>query len=684
MRLIICEKPSVAVKLADAVSHATGTKTVVKGRTVKHFVIGDLTIAPAVGHLYSLVQTEKKAGYPVFDVKWVPAFEVNQASAFTKKYWSALKALASKADSIVNACDYDLEGSLIGWNLARFLAEGKPVERMKFSFLTRDALAKSFKGAHELDLNNSLAGEARHKLDWIYGINLSRALMSAIKTSGTFKVMSVGRVQGPALSIIAAREQEINAFKPVPYWQVLAFMDFEDGKTEFTHETEKFWDKAEADTAFAGASKEGTVEKVSKKKVKQAPPVPYDLTTLQVDAYRNFGYAPARTLKLAQILYEGAVISYPRTSSQKLPAELGLDKVIRALAELPEYAKLAQKLIEEKRFTPNEGKKEDSAHPAVFPTGEKPNHRSKEEKSLYDLIAKRFLACFAKEATKERLSVSLLLGSERFKATGSTVVDPGWLEFFGEYVKHEEKRLPALVKGDAVQVDELKMLEKETKPPKHFTPASVIKELEKHDLGTKATRSQIIQKLFDRGYVAGDKSIQATSFGLAVFKALSEECPEITSAELTREVETQIKSIQKGKKSGGEVFESGKKDLERILTDFKKKEVAIGKKLREGLADARREARVLGPCKCGGNLIIRKSRYGLFVGCDNYPKCKQTYSLPRNSSVQSEGKICDKCGTPIIKVIRKGKRPFTMCLESNCETKANWGKPKNPRDTKKK
>lgn len=682
MRLIICEKPSVARKLADAVSHATGKKIVAKGAAVKHFEIGDVVIASAVGHLYTLVQEEKKSGYPVFDVKWVPAFEVNASSAFTKKYWSALKTLALKADSVVNACDYDLEGSLIGWNIARFLAKGKPVERMKFSYLTRAALEKAFHGAEKLDLNNSLAGEARHKLDWIYGINLSRALMSALKTSGTFRIMSIGRVQGPALSIIASREQEISVFKPETYWQVYAFKEFEGGKAEFVHEKEKFWNKKEADKAFAGSSKKGIVEKVSRKKVKQTPPVPYDLTTLQVDAYRNFGYQPARTLKIAQSLYEGALISYPRTSSQKLPAELGLDNVIRALAEIPDYAKLARKLIDAKRFTPNEGKKEDQAHPAVFPTGEKPGRLSKEEKNLYDLIAKRFLACFAKEATKEKLSVSLMLGSERFKASGSTVVDPGWLEFFGEYVKHEETRLPDLKEGEAVKVDELKMLEKETTPPKRFTPASVVKELEKHDLGTKATRSQVIQTLFDRGYVAGEKSIQATPFGLAVYKALSEECPEITGEELTRTVEKEIEAIQEGKKSGDAVFALGKKDLKKILSEFKKKEPAIGVKLRAGLANARREASVLGPCKCGGNLILRKSRYGVFVGCDKYPACKQTYPLPRGASIQPESKSCGKCGTPVIKVLRKGKRPFTMCLDPKCETKADWGKPKNPQPAK--
>ncbi|MFA4946042.1 MAG: DNA topoisomerase I [Candidatus Micrarchaeia archaeon] len=674
MRLIICEKPSVAAKMAEAVSALTGKRTAVKGRAVKHYEVGDVTIAPAVGHLYGLHQAKPGAGYPIFEIEWAPSFEISKGSEFTEKYWRALKTLAEKADEVVNACDYDLEGSLIGWNLARFLAPGKKLKRMKFSFLTRDELARAYGKMSAPDLNNALAGEARHKLDWIYGINLSRALMASLRAAGTFRVMSIGRVQGPALSIIAERENEIAAFKPEPYWQILAFYPFEGAFVEFLHEQDKFWKKTEADAAFARCNEKGRVDVVARGKVKQNPPFPYDLTTLQLDAYRCFGFAPARTLSIAQSLYEAAVISYPRTSSQKLPVELGLDKIIRSLAGNPQYSALAGKLITAKRFKPSEGKKEDPAHPAVFPTGEKPSKLSLEEAKLYDLITKRFLACFAEPALKESLRVELLLGSERFKATGSTVIEKGWLEFFGEYVEHEDRRLPAFKEGEAVRVDEIKLLEKETTPPKRFTPASIIKELEKRGLGTKATRSQILQTLYDRGYVADQKSITATAFGLAVHNALSKECPEITSEELTREIESELELVQSGEKDAALVFEHGKRDLEKILADFKLKEASVGAKLLEGLKEARKEASVLGACKCGGNLVLRKSRYGLFVGCEKYPACKQVYPLPKGAAIVPLNKACEKCGTPIVNVRRKGKRPFNMCLDTHCETKANWGK----------
>jgi len=675
MQLIVCEKPSVARKLAEALSASLKTRSVEKGRGVKHYEIGSICVAPAVGHLYSLKQKAAGGGYPIYDIEWVPSSEVGGSAEFTRKYLVALAELAKKADEIVNACDYDLEGSLIGWNIARFLAPGKKVKRMKFSFLTRDALTAAFEHASPLDLNNALAGEARHKLDWIYGINLSRALMSALKAAGTFRVMSMGRVQGPALSLIAAREAEIAAFKPVPYWQLDALYPYEGGTVEFLHEKDKFWKKEEAEAALAASSEKGRVDSADKKRAHVKPPHPYDLTTLQVDAYRCFGYSPARTLEIAQSLYEAALISYPRTSSQKLPAELGLDKIIRALAANPQYSALAAKLIEGKRFIPAEGEKSDQAHPAIFPTGERPQGLGKYEASLYDLIAKRFLACFAEHAVKEYLKVVLLLGSQKYSADGVTVLKQGWIEFFGEYLKSQEKLLPPFKAGESVEVKAIEMLEKETQPPKRFTPASLVKELEKRELGTKATRSQILETLYSRGYVADRKSIQATPFGSAVYSAVSEYCPEITSEELTREVEKELELIQSGEKKADEAFEHGKRDLDKILKKFKSQEAAIGAKLKEGLKEAREEARNLGACKCGGNLIIRKSRFGFFVGCDKYPACKQTYPLPRNALIEPQNKACEKCGTPIVKVIRKTKRPFVMCLDPNCETKASWGKP---------
>ncbi len=676
--LIVCEKPSVAAKTAAAVARELGVPSKASGRGVKHFTVGEYFVAPAVGHLYGLKQKGTGSGYPIYEIEWVPSCEVSDGSAFTKKYLTALAELAKKSDSVIVACDYDIEGSLIGWNVARFLAPGKPLKRMKFSLLTPAELGRAFKQLREMDLNNALAGEARHKLDWLYGINLSRALMQAVRSAGAFKVLSVGRVQGPALSILAKRELEIASFKPEPFWQLFAW----DGDAEFVHEKERFFDKAEADEALEKSAGEGRITGVTRKKVRQAPPHPYDLTTLQTDAYRCFGFSPARTLKIAQSLYEAALISYPRTSSQKLSVELGLDEVIRKLAENPSYSVLARKLIESKKFAPSQGKKDDPAHPAIFPTGEKPGALRTVESKLYDLVVKRFLACFADSLVKESLSVILRLGKENYLANGSTVLKKGWLEFFGGYASIKETLLPDYKDGQVLRVKGPELIEKETQPPKRFTAASTVRELEKKGLGTKATRSQILETLFNRGYLTGSKSIQVTELGLSVYRTLHSYCDEIASVKLTREIEAEVEQISEGKADPDKVVEHGRKDLDKILRKFKESEEKIGKNLLSALKETRREQNKLGECKCGGDLILRKSRFGLFVGCNNYPDCKQTYPLPKNALIQSLDQVCEKCGTPIVKVIRKGRRPFVMCLDPQCLTKANWGNKKEARPPK--
>jgi len=297
-------------------------------------------------------------------------------------------------------------------------------------------------------------------------------------------------------------------------------------------------------------------------------------------------------------------------------------------------------------------------------------------------VVKRFLACFADSLVKESLSVILRLGKENYLANGSTVLKKGWLEFFGGYASIKETLLPDYKDGQVLRVKGPELIEKETQPPKRFTAASTVRELEKKGLGTKATRSQILETLFNRGYLTGSKSIQVTELGLSVYRTLHSYCDEIASVKLTREIEAEVEQISEGKADPDKVVEHGRKDLDKILRKFKESEEKIGKNLLSALKETRREQNKLGECKCGGDLILRKSRFGLFVGCNNYPDCKQTYPLPKNALIQSLDQVCEKCGTPIVKVIRKGRRPFVMCLDPQCLTKANWGNKKEARPPK--
>ncbi len=672
--LIISEKPSAGRKIAAALSGGKA-RTAGKGKVTYlefHKDGKEVVVAASVGHVYGIKQKTPGSGYPVFDIHWTPLWEVDEGASYTKDYLSVLRNLCREADEVVNACDFDAEGSLIGKKIIEFNAPNAKHSRMKFSTLTAEKLQDAFANRGPLDLPQALAGEARHELDWLWGINVSRALMAAIKKAGIFRVLSVGRVQGPALALLAEREKEITAFVSKPYWQLFAHLQ----GTLFEHVNGKFWEETRADESLARSSESGTVKAVESKKVRQRPPAPFDLTTLQMEAYRCFSFPPTLTLSLAQNLYEESLISYPRTSSQKLPAKLGLEKIIHALSKQPVHQESADFLIAQKRFVPVEGEKEDPAHPAIHPTGEMPSRLNAQQAKLYDLIAKRFLALFAPDAKKIRMNVVLTLGSEDYSAQGVHTVEAGWQDFYAPYSKTEEVALPELVQGQAVRVDKLEKVQKDTQPPKRYTPASIIKALETKELGTKATRANIVQTLFDRHYLEG-KSIQVTPLGMTVERALEKNVPEILKSDLTRRFEGEMEEIEKQKTTKEKVVHEGVDELRKLLDQFRSKEGDIGKELVSALRATQRQLSVLGPCiHCGKDLVIRKSQYGFFVGCSGYPACRTLYPLPKEAQVKPLGKACDTCKTPQVSVFRKGKRTFQMCLDPKCPTKASWGKPK--------
>jgi len=322
---------------------------------------------------------------------------------------------------------------------------------------------------------------------------------------------------------------------------------------------------------------------------------------------------------------------------------------------------------------PLEGKKEDEAHPAIHPTGVAMKGQvGEKEGRLYDLVAKRFLSCFGKEATRESQRVEVEAGSEAYAASGNHTVAPGWFDIYAPYVKLEEVQLPPFSEGEAVQVKDAAVAEKKTQPPKRYTAASIISELERLGLGTKATRASVVETLFKRGYLDGT-SIRATPFGMAVYGLLSGIAPEILDEELTRGIEDEMEKIVDGENEK-KAIEDGKTVLDSILRKFDGKEREIGFSLLSGLRQKEHAESALGKCqKCGGNLRALHSRIGKqFVGCENYPKCTATYPLPQGAKIVQLGKACEKCGTPLIRVLRRGKKPFEMCLDPACETKKFW------------
>ncbi len=678
--LIIAEKPSAARKIALALSQ--GKPVYKKKRGAQYIEIErdgkKMVVVPAVGHLFTLQEKTKTWDYPVFDVEWVPTF-TQKGSAYAKPYYENIRELARNAGDVIVATDLDIEGETIAYNILRFLCGRENAKRMEFSTLTKPDLERSFLSVKpEINHGMALAGIARHTLDYYFGINMSRALMSALKRAGRWKTLSTGRVQGPALAIVVEREKEIRAFVPTPYWQV--FLELEGARA--IHEKEKFDNKEEALEVKRKSEKERALVVEAKKSVsKLYPPTPFNLTDLQAEAFALFGMSPIETQRIAQELYERALISYPRTSSQQLPPTIGYKNIIQKLGEQEDYRELASILLEKKGLRPHNGKKTDEAHPAIYPTGEKPSGLTPRQKKIYDLIVKRFLATFGEPAERVTKSVVLEAGGERFIATGRITTHKGWISLYEPYARIKEEPLPpGLEKGVGIEHRGVTIEEKETQPPPRYNRASLVRELEKRGLGTKATRAEIVESLYKRGYVTGDK-MTVTDLGFRVVETLSRFVPEIISERLTRHFEKRMEEIQEGKRTVEEVVREARERLSSILEKFRRDEEEIGRELLGAVVDDEKRARELGECECGGTLVIKSSRNGKrFAACTNYPECKKTYPLPSSGTITSTGKKCRECGTPIIRIKARGRRAWEMCLDPECPTKKEWNKKKKARE----
>ncbi|HVA82642.1 MAG TPA: DNA topoisomerase I, partial [Candidatus Aquilonibacter sp.] len=645
--------------------------------------LGDdtLYIVAAAGHLFTIRQKEGTSGFPVFNVEWVPSYKQNESSYFTKKYLDTIEVIAKKCTVFINACDYDIEGTVIGTNIIKFVTNGNVnapmsnsnIRRMRFSTTTRPDLLEAYKNISDFDSNLFSAGETRHTLDWMWGINMSRAMMHALYLIGIKRIISIGRVQGPALALLAQREYDIKNFISKPFWTIF----LKAKGVEFSSTKGNQFAKDDAEKILESAKEGGAVvESVSIIENKIRPYPPFDLTTLQIEASKIFRIDPSVTLKIAQSLYEKTYTSYPRTSSQKLPHTLNLPKIISELTKIERYRTQAEFLIGRQLFRPNEGAKEDEAHPAIYPTGVIPKGLSGDEEKIYDLITRRFLACFGTYATSQLTTVVINANGEKFGAQGKLYKDKAWIELYMPYFKAEDSEMPRFENGEAIKPEKVYQKEQQTKPPSRFNKASLISLLEKKDLGTKATRAEVIETLFRREYVKGI-SIEVTDFGLSVYKALHENLPDIVAEELTKKLEKDMEKITKGTLGEAEVINEGKTIIKTLIEKFRLNEKKIGVALSEGLK-ANEIADILGKCpKDDGNLVVKRSNAGKqFVSCTNWPKCNTGYPLPQFAKIVPTKKVCEKCHTPYVKVFRKGKRPFEMDLDPNCETKKDWGKPR--------
>ena len=687
--LIIAEKPDAAYRLASALDEKGKAKRNVENGVPYYEAYREkrIVVVPAMGHLYTVSAGRKQSQtYPIFNYEWVPRYKVEPGAKRTRIWLQTINSLSKGADLFIDACDYDIEGSIIGYSILKYACGGKEKEakRMKYSTLTEDELKTAYATLlPHLDFSLIDAGLVRHEIDWLYGINLSRALTTAAKNfSKKYTILSTGRVQGPTLKFLAARERNIACFVPIPFWRVKVKAKI--GGQVFEAEYEKlaidFKEEAEA-VAAACRGKTGEVEKVETKRVQQAPPLPFDLGSLQSEAYRLFRYTPMRTSSVAQQLYLDALISYPRTNSQKLPTNIGYVKILTNLAKNPEYTHLAGKLLAKSLLKPTEGRRQDLAHPAIYPTGKTP-HRdlAGAEKNIYDLVVRRFLAVFGDPATRQTIKVILNINSKRFFLSGQQTLDKGWLCFYEGFVQVKDRSLPSIAEGESVRVQRVALENKFTKPPMRYNPGSLLKKMEQANIGTKATRASTMQTLHDREYVRGER-IVVTELGLAVADVLRRFCPNVVSVEFTRQLEEKMSWVQQGKETKQKIVQDAIGSLKPLLANLKTNEEAVGKQLSNAVSQAKLEKVTIGPCPVchTGKLIIQHSKKTKkrFVGCTNYFEgiCGAAFPLPQKGNVKPSSKTCGTCGWSTVLVSFKGRHPWNLCFNLECPSKkASEGK----------
>jgi DNA topoisomerase-3 len=642
--LVVAEKPSVGRDVAAALP---GT---FKSSKDKSYLEGDdYVVTWTVGHLVGLADPEvydpKLKKWRYADLPIVPdKFKLTPNDAKAEKQLKAIHRLmrSDEIDVIVNACDAGREGELIFAYTYETSKSKKPVKRLWLSSMTRSAIQDAFQHLREGEEMKDLesAARARSEADWVVGMNATRA--ATIRLRSAFDgAVSLGRVQTPTLALVVKRELEIRAFVPEPYWLVEARFGAEKGDYAGRYLGGRRL-KAEDDaTAIADACRDqpGDITKLEKKEEREQPFLLYDLTTLQRHANTLFGFSARRTLNAAQALYERhKAITYPRTNSKFLSGDLVPE--IKPTAELvghnEPYRKGAEYVMSLDSLplqrVVNDAKVTD--HHAIIPTNSEHvlDKMGDDERRIYDLVAKRFLAIFHPDAVFERTRVETTVVEHVFRTSGRILVEAGWRAVYGEEIQQRdgaeddtggEQLLPELTEGERVKTLDVQSLRKETQPPRRFTEASLLAAMEtagkditddemreamkERGIGTPATRASIIERLIDVGYLERDgRALHATEKGVQVIGLLGEHM--LTSSELTGDWERRLNLIEQGTDTRPAFMKDIKKFAEDTVAELDK------------LKGVKIERANLGPCPvCGRDIIENRKGYSCWSKDD--PGC---------------------------------------------------------------
>jgi len=641
-----------------------------KAKTLKKYFGKDFEVLASYGHVRDL-QPKEGAVDPAHD--FAMKYQLIERNA---RHIDAISKAMKKADALYLATDPDREGEAISWHLYHILKdnkllEGKPVQRIVFHEITRNAIQEALTHPRELSMELVNAQQARRALDFLVGFNLSPLLWKKIRRG-----LSAGRVQSPALRMIVEREQAIEIFQPREYWTIDADVakDKERFSARLTHYKEKKLSQFSIDNEHdardtekqiqAAAAGKLQIEKIEKKQRKRNPAPPFITSTLQQEAGRKLGFTAQRTMRVAQQLYEGidtgdgaaGLITYMRTDSVNLAQE--------AINEIRDYVSQrygADKLPKTPQVYKTKAKNAQEAHEAIRPTavGTEPEaikqHLSSEQYKLYQLIWKRAVACQMIHATIHTVAIDLSAGKlARFRATGSMIAKAGFMAVYQEgeddaAKKDDERMLPELKEGEILLLERLRTDQHFTEPPPRYTEASLIKALEEHGIGRPSTYASIMTTLQQREYALLEKKrFKPTDVGRIVNKFLTEHFSRYVDYDFTANLEDELDAISRGEKEWVPLMQKFW-DPFKVLVDTKEKTVQRKDVTQEPLDEQ---------CpKCGKQLSIRLGRRGRFVGCTGFPECDYTRNLGDDSDSPEmevvEGRQCPSCQADLI--IRQGR-----------------------------
>ncbi len=666
--LVVAEKFNTALRIAVVLSDGRMKRSRVEGTNIFEFERpeGPYAVVGLRGHIVELDYPKELAEWSLATLPKL--LETTPLKLVTERgIVTALQSIVRRFDRVIIATDFDREGELIGQECLELLQKIHPtieVQRAQYSALTRDAIEQSF--AHLVPLDHALAaaGEARQEIDLVWGALLTRYLSLTANQRGR-GFLSVGRVQTPTLALLVERDQAIKEFTPTPFWEIVATS--ERGGTEFRlHHAHGIWEKkAEAEHVFhrVEGAREGVVREFADEEARRRPPVPFSTTLFVAEATR-LGIGAAYAMRIAEDLYTQGLISYPRTDNTVYPRGLGLRTLVEKFQDSP-FKQAAEYVLAQPTFRATRGRTETTDHPPIYPTAAiDPKKLRPDHARIYELVVRRFLATVAPDSISRARTVAVEIKGERFEGKGHELVDPGWYQVY-PYSEPDPSWLPVLTVGETIPIQSVQLLEDQTKPPRRYSQGSLIQEMERLGLGTKSTRHDVLQKLFDRHYVS-QRQLEPTSTGIAVTEALRAHAPVITRPEMTHRLEEDMELVAESKKPKAEVVEESREMLREAYALLAANEEGV----RETLTGALDRQHFVGPCvKCGGALRLGRSPRGArWVQCVNNPtSCTATYPLPSAGFVEPAPEfLCGTCRVPRVKITFRGQRPELYCINPEC------------------